>query len=102
MNDILTDIAKADDLNFSFEGTKIKITGGGSTVILDQSHTSTSAGKSSTRTSLYVPKETLEKYSSGKFDPKKGTKEEITKLFIQGQINLLEELLSQTNDNPLL
>lgn len=101
-NDILTDIANSDDLNFSFEGTKIKITGGGSTVILDQSHTSTSAGKSSTRTSLYVPKETLENYSSGKFNPKKGTREEITKLFIQGQINLLEELLKQTNDNPLL
>lgn len=102
-NKILTDIAQAEDRKFEVKGTKIIISGGGSTVILDQSHTKTSAGKSNTRTSLYVPKETLEKYASEKdFSPTQQTKEEVTKLFIQGQIKLLEELLNQTNDNPLL
>ena len=102
-NKILTDIAQAKDAKFEVKGTKIVISGGGATVILDQSHTKTSSGKSNTRTSLYVPKETLEKYASEKdFSPTQQTKEEITNLFIQGQIKLLEGLLTQTSGNPLL
>jgi hypothetical protein len=102
-NKILTDIAQAKDRKFEVKGTKIVISGGGSTVILDQSHTKTSSGKSNTRTSLYVPKETLEKYASDKnFSPTQNTREEVSRLFIQGQIKLLEELLNQTNGNPLL
>jgi len=102
-NKIMTDISQAKDRKFEVKGTKIIISGGGSMVILDQSHTKTSSGKSNTRTSLYVPKETLEKYASDEdFSPTQKTREEVSRLFIQGQIKLLEELLNQTNDNPLL
>ena len=102
-NKILTDISQAKDMKMEFKGSKIIISGGGSSVILDQQHTKTSSGKSNTRTSLYVPKETLEKYASKEdFSPTKKTREEVTELFIKGQIKLLEGLLNQTNDNPLL
>ena len=72
-------------------------------MILDQQHSKASSGKSNTRTSLYVPKETLEKYASKKnFSPDKKTREEITRLFLKGQMQLLEGLLNQTNGNLLL
>ena len=102
-NKILTDISQAKDRKFEVKGTKIYISGGGSTVILDQQHSKASSGKSNTRTSLYVPKETLEKYASKKnFSPDKKTTEEITRLFLKGQMQLLEGLLNQTNGNLVL
>ena len=101
-NEIINDIASDPDVSFEFKSSKIIIRGRGQMMILKQNHTSTTAGTSKTRTSLYIPKETLKAYSSGEFNPNKKTREEVSRLFIKGQIKLLEGLLNQTNDNPLL
>ncbi len=102
-NELIDDICNDPDVKFERKGTKIIITGNGSTIALSQDRDSGSGGASLTRTSLYVPRETLEKYAvDQQLSPTKKTKEDITNLFIQGQIKLLEGLLNQTNDNLLL
>jgi len=104
-NKILNSINSSSDrkIEYSKDGTTIKISGGGSVVYLKQERTDGAKNTSKTRTYLQVPKATLEQFSTEiDFSPTKKTSEDITKLFIQGQIKLLEGLLNQTNDNLLL
>jgi hypothetical protein len=104
-NDILNYINQSSDrtIEYAQDGTTIVISGGGSTVYLKQERTDGGGNTSKTRTYLEVPKLTLEQFAVEKdFSPSRRTTEDIRKLFIQGQIKLLEDLLSQTNDNPLL
>lgn len=103
-NDIINTINAADDrkIEFSDDGTTIKISGDGHTIYLKQERTDGPGGTSKTRTLLEVPKSTLEAFAVNKnFNPTKSTKEEITKMFIQGQIKLLEGILNQSSDNLL-
>ena len=104
-NKILNSINSSSDRKIEYlkDGTTIKISGGGSVVYLKQERTDGAKNTSKTRTYLQVPKKTLEQFSTElDFSPTKKTSEDITKLFIQGQIKLLEGLLNQTNDNLLL
>ena len=104
-NDILNEINSSSNrkIEYSKDGTSITISSGGSVVYLKQERTNGAANTSKTRTYLQVPAKTLEQFSSElNLSPTKSTKEDITKLFIQGQIKLLEGLLNQTNSNLLL
>lgn len=104
-NEILNSINSSSDrkIEYAKDGTTIKISGGGSVVYLKQERTDGGKNTSKTRTYLQVPRKTLEQFSAEvNFSPTKGTKEDITKLFIQGQIKLLEGLLNQTKGNRLL
>ena len=104
-NEILNYINQSSDrtIEYAQDGTTIVISGGGSTVYLKQERTDGGGNTSKTRTYLEVPRLTLEQFAVDKdFSPSRRTTEDIRKLFIQGQIKLLEDLLSQTNDNPLL